>query len=121
MKAYHVTKILNLGSGYGRDTTFLGSKGIEVEALNYSVIAVEILDKIAKGKRLPIKSQIYDAKNQLPFPDYYFDAVYSHILLNTMFSLDGLHIFRESRVLKPKGLNFYSVRNHNDASCRKDV
>ena len=40
MKAYHVTKILKLGFGHGRDTTFFGSKGIEVEALDYSVIAV---------------------------------------------------------------------------------
>ena len=57
MKAYHVTKILKLGFGHGRDTTFFGSKGIEVEALDYSVIAVQILDKIAKEKRPPIKSQ----------------------------------------------------------------
>lgn len=95
MKSYHVIKILKLGSGYGRDTTFFGSNGIEAEALDYSVIAVEILDKIAKEKRLPIKSQIYDVKNQLPFPDYYFDAVYSHILFSTKFSLDELHIFRD--------------------------
>ena len=95
MKAYHVTKILKLGSGHGRDTTFFGSKGIEVEALDYSVIAVEILDKIAKEKRLPIKSQIYDVKNQFPFPDYYFGAIYSHILLDMKVSLDELHNFRD--------------------------
>lgn len=55
MKAYHVTKILKLRSGHCRDSTFFGSKGIEVEALDYSVFGVEILDKIAKEKRLPIK------------------------------------------------------------------
>ena len=38
------------------------SKGIEVEALDYSVTAIEILDKIAKEKRLPIKSRIFDVK-----------------------------------------------------------
>jgi hypothetical protein len=37
------------------------------------------------------------------------------------FSLNELHfIFSEiSRVLKPKGLNFFSVRNHNDKSYGK--
>ena len=37
------------------------------------------------------------------------------------FSLDELHfIFSEiRRVLKPKGLNFFSVRNYNDKSYRK--
>src|SRR2546423_1960632 len=47
--------------------------------------------------------------------------VYSHMLLNMRFSLDELHfIFSEiKRVLKPNGLNFFSVRNHNDKSYRK--
>ena len=37
------------------------------------------------------------------------------------FSLDDLHfIFSEiRRVLRPKGLNFFSVRNHNDKSYGK--
>jgi hypothetical protein len=38
-----------------------------VEALDYSVI-VEILEKKAKEKRLPIKQRIFDVKkNPLPF------------------------------------------------------
>jgi hypothetical protein len=43
------------------------------------------------------------------------------MLLNMKFSLNELHfIFSEiSRVLKPKGLNFFSVRNHNDKSYGK--
>ena len=118
MKANNTTKVLELGAGHGRDTTFFASNGIEVEALDYSVAAVEILDKIAKQKRLPIKPQIFDVKNSLPFPDGNFNAVYSHMLLNMKFTLDELYfIFSEiRRVLKPKGLNFFSVRNHNDKS-----
>jgi SAM-dependent methyltransferase len=73
-------KVLELGSGHGRDTIFFASNGIEVEALDYSVIAVEILDKVAKEKRLPIKPQSFDVKSPLPFSDGYFDAVYSHIV-----------------------------------------
>ncbi len=43
------------------------------------------------------------------------------MLLNMKFSPDELHlIFSEiRRVLKPKGLNFFSVRNHNDKSYGK--
>ena len=39
------------------------------------------------------------------------------------FSSDELHfIFSEiKRVLKPKGLNFFSVRNHNDKSYAKGI
>ena len=52
MKTNNVKKILELGAGHGRDTVFFASNGIEaVEALDYSIIAVEILDKIAKEKK----------------------------------------------------------------------
>ncbi len=116
MKTNNVTRLLELGAGHGRDTTFFASNGIEVDALDYSIIAVELLDKIAKKKRLPIKTQIFDVKNPLPFPDSFFNAVYSHMLINMKFSYNELHfIFSEiRRVLKPKGLNFFSVRNHHD-------
>jgi len=121
MKANNVKKVLELRAGHGRDTNFFASNDIEVEALDYSVTAVEILDKIVKEKRLPIKSRIFDVKKPLPFPDSHFDAVYSHMLLNMKFSQDELHyIFSEvRRVLKPKCLNLFSVRNHNDKAYRK--
>jgi hypothetical protein len=50
MKANNAKKILELVAGHGRDTIFFVSDRIteEVEALNYSGIAVEILDKITK-------------------------------------------------------------------------
>jgi SAM-dependent methyltransferase len=99
------------------------SNGIEVEALDYSTIAVDILGKIAKGKRLPIKPQLFDVTQPLPFPDGYFGAAYSHMLLNMRFSHEDLHfIFSEiNRVLKPKGFNFFSVRNQNDKSYGSGV
>src|SRR5437016_4008820 len=124
MKTNNIAKVLELGTGHGRDTIFFATNGIEVEALDYSVIAVEILEKMTKEKRLPIKSQIFDVKkNPLPFPDGYFDAMYSHMFHNMCFSLEELHfIFSEiRRVLKPKGLNFSSVINHNDKSYGKGV
>jgi SAM-dependent methyltransferase len=122
MKAKDVKKLLELGSGHGRDTIFFASNGFEVDALDYSSVAINILNKIAKEKRLPIKSQTFDVKNPLPFADGNFDAVYSHMLFNMRFSEDQLHfIFSEiRRVLKPKrGLNFFSVRNHHDKSYGK--
>jgi SAM-dependent methyltransferase len=123
MKANNIKKVLELGAGHGRDTTFFASNGIEVEALDYSVIAVDILDKLAKEKRLPIKPQFFDVTHPLTFRDDYFDAAYSHMLFNMRFSLEDLHfIFSEiNRVLKPKGFNFFSVRNQNDKSYDNGV
>ena len=122
MKTNNVKKVLELGSGHGRDTTFFASNAIEVQALDYSVVATDILNKIAKERGLPIKSQFIDVgSSPVPFPDGYFDAVYSHMLFNMRFSEDQLHfMFSEiRRVLKLKGLNFFSVRNHNDKSYGK--
>jgi SAM-dependent methyltransferase len=122
MKANNVKKVLELGAGHGRDTIFFASNGIKVDALDYSVVATDILNKVAQEKRLPIKSQTFDvANNPLPFADGYFDTVYSHMLFNMRFSEDKLHFaFSEiRRVLKPQGLNFFSVRNHHDKSYGK--
>jgi integrase len=41
--------VLELGAGHGRDSIFFASNGLEVEALDYSAIAVERLAKITKA------------------------------------------------------------------------
>ena len=71
MKTNNAKRVLELGAGHGRDTTFFASNGIEVDALDYSVIAVDMLDRIRKVKGLPIKPRIFDVKSPLPFPDGY--------------------------------------------------
>jgi hypothetical protein len=48
--------------------------------LDYSVIAVEIVGKIAKEKRLPIKPQLFDGTQPLPFPAL---MLYTHICFLT--------------------------------------
>jgi Tellurite resistance protein TehB len=54
MNANNVKKVLELGVGHDRDTIFFASNGIEVDALDYSSVAINILNKISKEKRLPI-------------------------------------------------------------------
>jgi len=80
IKINNVRKALDLGAGHRRDSILFASNGIEVEALDYSVIAVEILGKIAKEKNLPIKPQLFDVTQPLPFPDICFDAAYSQMV-----------------------------------------
>lgn len=86
MKTNNAKKVLELGAGHGRDTKFFASNGIEVEALDYSVIACEILNKRENEKSLPRTPQIFDVNNLPRFSNRYFDAVYSHMLLNMYFS-----------------------------------
>jgi SAM-dependent methyltransferase len=123
MKMNNVNRMLELGAGHGRDTIFFASNGIEVEAVDFSIVAIELLDKITKEKRLPMKPQVFDVRRALPFPDGYFGAVYSHMLLNMRLSLDELHfIFSQiRRILKHKAFNFFSVRNQNDKSFGEEI
>ena len=116
MKSNNVKKVLEIGAGHGRDTMFFASNGLEVEALDYSSKGIEIINKKAHKNNLSVKPQLFDVKKPLPFKDACFDAVYSHMLLNMRFSQTELYsIFSEiTRVLKPNGLNYFSVRNHND-------
>jgi len=116
MTGKNVKRILELGSGHGRDTIFFASNGIEVRALDYSEKGVEILNKLSGEKQLPITAKVFDMKKPLPFADGSFDAVYSHMLFSMRFTKDELRsIFSEiMRVLKPNGFNFFSVRNVKD-------
>ena len=116
MTSNNVKRLLELGAGHGRDSIFFASNGIEVEAIDYSAVGVDILNKLTNEKKLSIKAQVYDVKKPLPFPDSSFDAVYSHMLLNMRFTMDELRFIFTGikRVLKPKGFNFFSVRNDKD-------
>ena len=120
-KERHVKKILELGCGQGRDTLFFASKDIDVSALDFSSIAVEELIKHAKERNLlsNIHTSIFDPRNKpIPFSNDEFEAVYSHMFFNMRFTWKQLKfMFQEiRRVLKHDGLNFFSVRNHNDKS-----
>ena len=59
MKAKKVKRLLEIGAGHGRDSLFFASNGIEVYALDYSRIGIEILNKKSR-ERVRDKSQIFD-------------------------------------------------------------
>ena len=123
MMSLDVKRVLELGAGHGRDAIFFASNGLEVEALDYSDRGIEILNKKAQEKSCRIDAKPFDIKQSLPFPNASFDAVYSHMLLDMKFSKPELRlIFSEiSRVLKPNGLNFFSVRNYRDRFYGKGI
>jgi SAM-dependent methyltransferase len=118
----NLKKMLELGCGQGRDTLFFASKGIDIAALDYSSVARNRLIKRAKETNLTsnIHTSTFDARNNnaIPFDKDEFDAVYSHMFFNMRFTWTKMRfIFQEiRRVMRSRGLNFFSVRNHNDRS-----
>jgi len=47
-------KLLDLGCGQGRNAIALAKLGYEVTGIDYSIIGIEQLKKVAKEERLPI-------------------------------------------------------------------
>ncbi len=119
------SRVLELGAGQGRDALFFASKGFKVTALDYSETAVKAIRK--KANRLRLTKQItalsYDVRKSLPFADATFDACYCHMLYCMALCTSELEsLFREvSRILKPNGLNVYTVRNTADPNYGKGI
>ena len=117
--------VIELGAGLGRDTIFFGQNSINITAVDYSEKGVKIIDeKVTKNK---LKSKIttlqFDIRKKLPFDDNSIDACYSHMLYcMALTSEELLNLNNEiRRVLKPNGLNIYTVRNTEDGDYKKGI
>lgn len=108
-------KILELGCGQGRDTLFFAENGFKVYALDYSQTGLEAITKKAQNLGLLdlIATRVHDIRNPLPFVDEVFDACYSHMLFCIALTTAELQFLSDEvrRVLKPGGLNIYTVRH----------
>src|SRR3972149_3760531 len=117
------THILELGPGQGRDTLFLAKNGFQAHALDYSEKAVVAINQkaLSLGLSQSITAIRHDVREPLPFDNESFDGCYSHMLYSMALTTGELEVlFQEvRRVLKPDGLNIYTVRHTGDAHYRK--
>ena len=117
-KKNNLEKILELGSGQGRDSLFFAKSGFNVEALDYSASAVK--DIINKSKEYKLDSslnaKIFDVRKKLPYENETFDGCFSHMLYCMAFSIDEIEKLNNevNRVLKKGGINIFTVRNTSD-------
>ncbi len=108
--------ILELGCGQGRDTWFLVNSGFEVSALDYSEESISQMKERAKGVGANVTLKVHDAREDLPFPDDSFDAIYSNMFFTMDFTDEEISkmLIECLRVLRPGGVNIFSVRNDHD-------
>jgi SAM-dependent methyltransferase len=115
--------LMELGAGQGRDTLFFASLGLRVYALEYSESGLwGIIDKGVKTELGEMISPVFhDLRKPLPFEDASLDGCFSHMLYCMAFSRAELEFLNGeiSRVLKPGGLNIYTVRHKADAHYGK--
>lgn len=110
--------VLELGCGQGRDTWYFARNGLRMTSLDYSESGVcQMRDRTKEdGLKGVVDVQVHDARRPLPFPDASFDAVYSHMFFTMEFSEEEVSRMLDDcrRVLRPGGINIYSVRNDHD-------
>ena len=115
-------KIIELGAGLGRDTIFFAQKSIQVEALDYSKKAIEIINNKSIKLNLTrfIKTKIFDIREKLPFDNNSIDGCFSHMLYCMALSNYDLENLNKEilRILKPGGINIYTVRNTEDGDYK---
>lgn len=99
-------KILDLGCGNGRLWELFQERAVDY----YGVDVSERLIEIAKSRYPEAKFQVADALN-LPFPDNFFDKIFSIAVLHHIPSKElRLQFLKEAkRVLKPNGLLILTV------------
>ncbi len=111
--------ILELGAGQGRDTIYFAGMGLQVYALDYSENGLwGIVDKAVKTDLGEMITPVFhDLRKPLPFGDASMDGCFSHMLCCMAFSRAEIEFLNREvrRVLKPGGLNIYTVRHKGDS------
>ena len=72
---------------------------------------------------LNISTNIFDIRKKLPFKDNSIEACFSHMLYCMALTSNELKNLNNEicRVLKPNGINIYTVRNTHDGDYKKGI
>ena len=124
-KENNCSKIVELGAGLGRDSIYFGKNSINVTALDYSENGIKVINEKIKKENLTssISTLKFDIREDLPLESNSVDACYSHMLYCmalTQKDLDKLNS-EIHRILKPRGINIYTVRNTDDGDYKKGI
>ena len=124
-KDQSISKIVELGAGLGRDTIYFAQNSICVEALDYSFSGIKQIKQKIKNNNLSkfVTTKIFDIRNKIPFQDNSVEAFYSHMLYCMALTSKEIEKLNNEihRVLKPGGINIYTVRQIKDGDYQKGI
>ena len=120
-----IDKIIEIGAGLGRDTIFFAKNLIRTTALDYSSSGIKAINQKTNKENLSnyISTKLFDVRERLPFEDNSIEACYSHMLYCMALTTNDLEKLNNEiqRILKPGGINVYTVRHTNDGDFKKGV
>ena len=120
-----ITNILELGCGQGRDSLFFAQSGFKVQVIDYSQSGVDNIIKESKklGLNQRIIAKCHDVRKPLPIKSESIEGCFSHMLYCMAFTnIELTYLSNElHRVLKPGGINIYTVRHTGDADYREGI
>ena len=121
----NIKSIVELGAGLGRDTLFFAKNSIYVEAFDYSKTSIESITNKSKKLSLTnfIKPKIFDVRKKLPIADNSIEGCFSHMLYCMALSNSDLENLNSEicRILKPGGINIYTVRHTGDGDYKNGI
>ena len=120
----NINTVVELGAGLGRDSIFFSLNNLSVTSLDYSQSGINIINKKINNNKLKnISTKVFDIRQKLPFEDNSIDGCFSHMLYCMALSnQDLINLNKEiCRILKPEGLNIYTVRNEHDGDYKKGI
>ena len=124
-KEKNIHKIVEIGAGLGRDTLFFAKNLIHTTALDYSPSGIDVINQKTKKNNLSnyISSKLFDVRQRLPFEDNSIEACYSHMLYCMALTTRDLKKLNNEilRILKPGGINIYTVRHTNDGDFQNGI
>ena len=127
LKIFHENEsklIVELGAGLGRDSIFFAKNKLSVNSLDYSKIGINIINKKISDNNLQnITAKVFDIRKKLPFSDNSIDACFSHMLYCMALTTAELSYLNNEikRILKPNGINIYTVRNEYDGDYKNGI
>ena len=120
-----INKIVEIGAGLGRDTVFFAKNSIHTTALDYSPSGIKVINQKTKEDNLTdhVSTKLFDVRQKLPFKDNSIEACYSHMLYCMALTTNDLEKLNNEihRILKPDGINIYTVRHINDGDFKNGV
>ena len=124
-KEKNIHKIVEIGAGLGRDTLFFAKNLIHTTALDYSPSGIDVINQKTKKNNLSnyISTKLFDVRQKLPFEDNSIEACYSHMLYCMALTTSDLKRLNGEilRILKPGGINIYTVRHTNDGDFQNGI